>query len=975
MEHRHEELLRRVTLGEVDPDAPEVVAARHSDAAFDRALGETRHVLERLEAARAEQDAILDDAARREGAPGEDAVAGFVRSRLEGTGVGRFRRNLGLALAASLVVAVVLPIALRRDRPTPVDPETPLGTTDGFSGAPAGEQADFGRFTWTAPASGGWFEVHVFDVHGRPVEGGESGRVEGNEWIPDPDRVRAWPGAVEWELRWYGTGGSLEDSASFSASRGRRPEEPEESEESAEHAEPAESVAPEEDAAAAQAFTERVGEAVRIHAAEGSPTAAEPHYRAALELAADLDAETRREQAAWLAIAHNGIGEALLARGEVLEGVRAIEGAERELEGLPDVYRSMLLSLLGELLIELGLPGRADEPIARALALARPVPGVSPNYGVLFNAHVRRIRQYLAVGRSRDAAEAVETCRRDYPWEAARAKIGEGRYARNRGTLSVLGGTAWMDLALDAEPDAAERAVEAFEEVGEGCRPIDCYTAEGRLAHLELRGGSVEAATARLADLRARTSAGEFGTLSAKELAWLASLEARAAELSGGGTADARARLGAAFADLLESWRGSVTPGGTGIQRYGRARLVLEQLVALASEEEALGAAIESAACGVLWEALGRPVPEVEEARAALAGESVACLVVVLGADRSFLLAFDDALTLRRELGSPRELSFHARELMHALRQAPAELSAGARRRREADLADHGGELGRALLPSDLHGWLAGKSHVRIVGAEDLEGLAFEVLPFGEETLGCSHAISYLPSLPVGVALARRRDDRGAPEEGVRLIAAPALRDDVLGRFPSLTPFDLSPDDLAPVREAFGAGEDDVWRGARATVAALATARENGVGAVHLIAHGVQDRTRELRPVVLLTPDGRSPTGELGVDLVRALEIPDLVVLSSCRAGRGPDRIGDAGAAHLGGAFLQAGASCVVLSGEDLRLGAALAFAEHFHRGHRGGASVGEALRLGRVALRRSAHDDPYYWSPLRAYGLDAAGD
>lgn len=717
---------------------------------------------------------------------------------------------------------------------------------------------------------------------------------------------------------------------------------------------------------------ERIRAALEAHRREG-PAAAEELYRAALAAGDGLRGEARAATVDWLAIAENGLGEALLARGAALEGVRSVERAERqlELEGLRSDYRSMLLSLLGELLIELGLPGRAEEPIARALELAEPAPGARPNYGVLFNAHLRRARQYLATGRSRDAAEAIDAVRDTFDWDGAAAVIGEERRVKNLGMLDVVGGTAWMDVAL-TEPAEAWRAVAAFERVGDGCRELDRFSAQGRLAHLELRRGDVAAASARLRALRAGTDGSAFEVLDPKELAWLASLEARAAELAGGDTRAARESLDHAFEVLLERWRGALRPGGAGFLRYGRARLVLEQLVALGDARDALDVAIRGAAWGVLWEAFGEPLPSVEEVQRELGGEHTACLVYVVGADRFFVLAFDDGELLRFESAALRRVEEGARELMAALRQAPGQLPPGARRRRADALATWSTALADELLPHALRPWLADKSHVRIVGAEELDGLAFEALAPDGEPLGLSCSVSYLPSLPVGVALARRAPDVVA--KGTRLIVAPTLTPGVRARFPSLLPIELPHAAIARLRDALGAGDGDVRSAERATVSALASARGEGVGVVHVLAHGVQDLTRELRPVLLLAPGGLHPTGQLTVEEVRDLAVPELVVLSACRAGRGSERIGDAGAAHLGGALLQAGATCAVLSGEDLLLGAAVDLAEPFHRAHRDGASVGEALRRARQALvDGGSYSDPYHWALVHAYGLDAA--
>ncbi len=97
------------------------------------------------------------------------------------------------------------------------------------------------------------------------------------------------------------------------------------------------------------------------------------------------------------------------------------------------------------------------------------------------------------------------------------------------------------------------------------------------------------------------------------------------------------------------------------------------------------------------------------------------------------------------------------------------------------------------------------------------------------------------------------------------------------------------------------------------------------------------------------------------------------MILSACGSARGPLRLGADGVVSLGGAFLSAGARCVILSRFDLELGAVLALMQTLHERLAAGASPAEALRAARHALSadpRFAH--PFYFAGLQAVGLGA---
>jgi CHAT domain-containing protein len=140
---------------------------------------------------------------------------------------------------------------------------------------------------------------------------------------------------------------------------------------------------------------------------------------------------------------------------------------------------------------------------------------------------------------------------------------------------------------------------------------------------------------------------------------------------------------------------------------------------------------------------------------------------------------------------------------------------------------------------------------------------------------------------------------------------------------------------------------------------------------LQFLTHGLYDPMRS-RPAALLLSPGRADDGRLFGDAIEAeLPAPELVILSACGAARGPARLGDDGVTSLGGAFLSAGARCVILSRYDLELEATLLLTRHLFARLDGGDSPAEALRAARAELSadpRFAH--PFFHAGVQAVGL-----
>ncbi len=692
-------------------------------------------------------------------------------------------------------------------------------------------------------------------------------------------------------------------------------------------------------------------------------------YREAIEAGASLAPEARRLVGDYLALAHHGVATAERDRGEIMEALSRVQSAEAELELTPP-FRALLLSMSGDLFLEFGVPDRAEEPNLLAFELAlQELQSERPNWGVVFLVHARRFKQLLAVERYRDAADVVEGLKADLDWDTVFEGRDPGGAARERATLDTYAGVAWAALAA-TEPEVEARAREALERVLAEPRALqaDRFTAAGRLAHLAIRRGDLASAADLLAMLRLESQEPSARVLPREEATWLASLEAALAERAGVGRAEALERLGHSFRDLMEERRDAQRPSGVGYFRYARARLVLQELVALSTPKEGLAWMIEAHAVGTLWQALGKPRPSTESVLARIVSPGIGCIVYVNGESRAQCLVVDEKGGVGRfDLGDAHEVTRLAREFMAALQQDPA--AAGPARART--LATDGAALAAILFPEPVRKSLRRWSAVRIVGRDLLEFLALEALPvLDDKALGLTHAVSDLPSLAIAVALAERVPP-GKPGPPL-LVVVPAVSGAVRDRF-GLTPLELSKRSVEALRESADRPLEFL-REEEATVAGLEQALAREPAWLHLFAHGIRDDTRELRPIVVLAPDTRDPDGYLTVESVRGMRSPELVVLSVCGSGDGGERTGDSGAGHFGGAFLAAGARCVLLSPEQVRLSAALAMGGALYASLRDDHTPAEALRRARVVLAADARwADPFHWALMQAYGFDSA--
>ena len=125
---------------------------------------------------------------------------------------------------------------------------------------------------------------------------------------------------------------------------------------------------------------------------------------------------------------------------------------------------------------------------------------------------------------------------------------------------------------------------------------------------------------------------------------------------------------------------------------------------------------------------------------------------------------------------------------------------------------------------------------------------------------------------------------------------------------------------------------------------------------------------------MLLLSDARGQGTGVWCEDIERLSVPPVVLLGACGTARGPGRPGSGLAAHLGGAFLYAGAEAVVLSGDDLRYAPTLQFMAAMHANLSEGISVAEAARRARVTLSEDERwDGALHGAAIRVVGLASA--
>jgi CHAT domain len=508
------------------------------------------------------------------------------------------------------------------------------------------------------------------------------------------------------------------------------------------------------------------------------------------------------------------------------------------------------------------------------------------------------------------------------------------------------------------------------------------------LADLEWRDGNLDAAQAALDSLRASLDATPepLRGAQADERAQLASYEARLALARGCDDAQARKRLSeleAAFEQLLAAWnRVPHRRGGVGFLHPTNRRAILSELVRLAQRvhgrepgtRRALECLLQAQALGSMARVVGAKACDSRVAERALLGPGHGLLVYLPGADRSHVFAWDASGIVEGTIEAVYTID-EAYGGLAARLSSGVDLGPADQRRQRAEFDALAREFSGRLFPAPIRERLHGWKSVTLVGTELFDGICFEALFIeGIGVLGLERAVDHLPSVPLGVHLARRRPTpalAAASGIGPRLVfvGAPQPSAELAARYAELPRLRLDEAEARALCAPFGADGARIHIGTQATASALRAAFEPTVQVLHVMTHGVFDPQRERGQGLLLAGEAENLgllwTDDLD-DQAGRFAPPELVMLSVCKASRGDVRHGDDGLSHMAGAVLSRGARCVVSSAADLDFAAARELSRAFLER----LATGDSVRSARRALADSeSYSHPYFWATLIALG------
>ena len=427
--------------------------------------------------------------------------------------------------------------------------------------------------------------------------------------------------------------------------------------------------------------------------------------------------------------------------------------------------------------------------------------------------------------------------------------------------------------------------------------------------------------------------------------------------------------LRSVFDRFLQEWRRvPLRPGGLGYFLFQSDRQLVSELVELqlavdpdaGGQQRAFETLLEAQALNSLPRRLGRDVPvSLAELRERLLAPGHGLLVWAPGPDQSRVFFVDRTTLASERIPVTSELRAIVEQLESFRARTPGE-GAGSIQNSSLEGAR------AAFLPPSIAARLATCSHLNVVGDGSIGELPLEEL--SRVALGDEVTWSVWPSVGAAMALLDRRAARTTrPRPRIACVAQPdpaASLERDFGPLPTL-PFGA--------REAseLGAGfaESGWLQVDGATRASSLLAPEVGESeALVLVAHAVQDYALE-RPTQLVLGSTSEPESLVGAGFVERTSPPGLVAINACAAERGPVRRGDGAAGNLAGAFLFAGADCVVLSPDRVEYHAGLKWTKGFLDAVGAGATPAQAAQEARRVFARSGSVSDY--APrMRVIGL-----
>ena len=319
-------------------------------------------------------------------------------------------------------------------------------------------------------------------------------------------------------------------------------------------------------------------------------------------------------------------------------------------------------------------------------------------------------------------------------------------------------------------------------------------------------------------------------------------------------------RLDAAFERFLAEW--SLAPldeSGTGYLSFEEWNMVASELVTLhdlaepgeAGARAGLERILRAQARGTLGRRLEAPEVGLERVRAELLGPAEGALVYWFGRERLHLFVLDAQRVEHVPLAADFELDRDREAFLEAIRSA---VEGG-----PSEAVDAAAEAFAArVLPPEAREALRSWEGVVVVGLDAIGFAPFELLPFEGEDLGVARAVRYLPTFPLGAALAARARERERPVLELLGVAASECGVDEAERAAYAFDRDQAERLWAPYRNPRA-----LVGSAEATKERLAAAHPGDFRVAHWIVHGERDPYRP-RPGGLRLHGGGGGRGTVG---------------------------------------------------------------------------------------------------------------
>ncbi len=554
-----------------------------------------------------------------------------------------------------------------------------------------------------------------------------------------------------------------------------------------------------------------------------------------------------------------------------------------------------------------------------------------------------------------------------------------------RSSLLLRSGIALVHLERDAT-DREPRAAKVLEEVSLDPATLATERREAIawLSYIDYHAGDYDSSRNRIDQLEKEESLAGGAHDSPDRKAFIAALSIRLDLRTNQDKEQidsSRRKLVEAYEQILSDWRSNrPRAGGFGFLQFAKTRAILSELIRVTVEvdqdpDQALLYLIQAQELGTLARSLPTEQTNVAKVKERLLGPSEGMLVFLPATDESHVFSITREKTHHDYLPT-RDILMRKKEhfLSLLLRPPQPDEDVKGRRARIQGILPTSKEVGSLLLPPELQQRISQWSEITIVGLDVLGYLPFECLLLEDDTfLGLTKPLSYLPSLPVGLALLQRRQQRGftqgledalefffllGPKHGER---ARKIHNDVM----SLKVSEIDRQRLFRPFKRY-----DQYSEEAATFDTLLEESARSAQAWLILAHGIHDYSREQSGGLILAAT-ETDDGLVFADRLESLNPPPLAVLLACAAGRGPGRSGDPGASDLGGSLLSRGTDTVVLPVSHLAYRPTVELAVTFLDQVAGGVTPAKALLAARKELTKGeVIPDPFAFGLLHVRGL-----